>query len=70
MNYERFAGICKQTAGRLNEAWGELTDDPERAADGRRAQAVGAAQQRKGHSREESARQLREFLQRNRNWRF
>lgn len=70
MNYERFAGICKETMGRMNEAWGELTGDPQRAADGRRAQIAGAAQKRKGHSREESARQLRDFLQRNRNWHF
>lgn len=70
MNYERFTGICKQAAGRLNEVWGELTGDPLRAADGRRAQIAGVAQQRKGWSREESAHQLREFLQRNRHWHF
>lgn len=70
MNYERFTGICKQAAGRMNEVWGELTGDPLRAADGRRAQIAGAAQKRTGLFKEESARQLHDFLQRHRNWRF
>lgn len=70
MNYEQFKGICKHAAGRMNEVWGELTGDPQRAAHGRRAQIAGTAQMHKGHAREESARQLREFLRRNRNWHF
>lgn len=70
MNYERFTGICKQAAGRINEVWGELAGDPQRAADGRRAQIAGIAQQRKGRFKEEAAHQLREFLLRNRHWHF
>ncbi len=70
MNGERFAGVCRQIAGRMNETWGELTGDPLRVAAGRRAQIVGKAQQRRGIANEESARQLRDFLHRNRNWRF
>jgi len=68
MNGERFAGICRQFAGRINETWGELTGDPLRAAAGRRAQIFGKAQQRSGTAKEESTRQLRDFLHRNRNW--
>jgi uncharacterized protein YjbJ (UPF0337 family) len=70
MNGERLAGICRQFAGRMNAAWGELTGDPVRAAAGRRGQIVGKTQQRSGIARQQSARQLREFLHRNRNWHF
>ena len=70
MNGERFAGICLQFAGRMNETWGELTGDPLRAATGRRAQIFGKAQQRSGIAKEDSARQLRDFLIRNRDWYF
>ena len=70
MNGEQFAGICRQFAGRLNEAWGELTGDPLRSAAGRRDQIFGKAQQRSGIAKEESARQLSDFLTRNRDWYF
>ena len=70
MNAERFAGICRQFAGRMNEVWGELTGDPVRAAAGKRAQIFGKAQQRSGIAKEDSARQLRDFLTRNRHWYF
>ena len=68
MNAERFAGICQQFAGKMNQTWGELAGDPTRVAAGRRAQIFGKAQQRSGIAKEDSARQLREFLTRNRNW--
>ncbi|OGA06646.1 MAG: hypothetical protein A3H33_14490 [Betaproteobacteria bacterium RIFCSPLOWO2_02_FULL_65_20] len=68
MNGERFAGICLQIAGRMNEAWGELTGDPLRAAAGRRDQSFGKAQQRSGMAKEESNRQMSDFLTRNRDW--
>jgi len=70
MNAERFAGICQQFAGKMNQTWGELAGDPTRVAAGRRAQIFGKAQQRSGIAKEDSARQLREFLARNRNWYF
>ncbi len=68
MNLEQFAGICRQVAGRMNETWGDLTGDPLRAAAGRRAQIFGKAQQRGGIAKEDSARQMSDFLHRNRNW--
>jgi len=70
MNGEQFAGICKQFAGRLNEAWGNLTDDALRTAAGRRGQAVGRAQQRSGLATEKSEREINDFLTRNRDWYF
>lgn len=68
MTRERFAGICQQFAGTINETWGELTGDPLRAAAGRRARIYGKAQRRNALAKEESTRQLRDFLHRNRNW--
>ncbi|MDP1717716.1 MAG: hypothetical protein Q8L40_06535 [Burkholderiales bacterium] len=68
MNRDRFAGICQQLGGRLNEIRGELTNDPLRVAAGRRAQIFGKARQRSGVSKEESTHQLKDFLHRNRNW--
>ncbi len=68
MNTERYAGICRQFAGRISETWGELTGDPLRAAAGRRAQIYGKAQQRSAIAKERSNLQLKDFLHRNRNW--
>jgi uncharacterized protein YjbJ (UPF0337 family) len=70
MTLERFNGICLQIAGRLNEALGELTGDPARRAEGQRTRINAIWQQRKALDKEESARQLRDFVQRNRNWHF
>ena len=70
MNREQFAGICRQFSGKINEAWGELAGNPQRATAGRQSQIAGKTQQRNGLSNEESARQLREFLHRNRKWNF
>jgi len=68
MNWDRFAGLCRHCAESMNEALGELTRDPLRVADGRRGQIMAKNQQRNGIEKEESARQLTDFLQRNRNW--
>ena len=70
MNGERFAGIWLQLAGRMNETWGELTGDPLRAATGRRDQIFGKARQRSGIAKEDSERQMTDFLTRNRDWYF
>lgn len=68
MNLERFSGICRQFMEGINETLGELTCDPLRTAAARRGQIAAKNQQRRGMENEESARQLKEFLQRNRNW--
>jgi len=68
MNAQRFEGICRQFAGMLTQAWGELSGDSLRADAGRRDRIFGKTQERSGIAIEESARQLKDFLQRNRNW--
>lgn len=68
MNRHRVQGNWKQFSGRLKEQWGRLARDPERVLAGRRDQIAGRALERYGISKEQSARQLRDFLKRNRNW--
>jgi uncharacterized protein YjbJ (UPF0337 family) len=68
MNQDRFAGICKKIVGYLEVRWGLLTNDPQAIAAGSRDQRTGKNLERIGISRENAARQLDEFLKRNRNW--
>lgn len=70
MSKKRFTGICLQLAGKMNEAWGEWTDDSQRSADGRRDQVIGKAQQAAAVEQEAAARQLAEFRHDHRNWFF
>jgi len=68
MNWDRVEGSLKQFGGKVNEQWGRLTHDPQREFAGRRDQFLGKNQERYGVAKEEAARQLRDFLDRNRNW--
>ena len=68
MNGDRFAGALKQLGGRVNEQWGRLTENPEREGRGKRAQYTGKTQERYGVSKEQAARQLKDFQDRNSNW--
>lgn len=70
MNRERFAGICLQMVGKLNEAWGEWSGDTRRSADGRRDQVIGKARQAGAMECEQANRQLAEFHDHHRNWFF
>ncbi|MCX7157398.1 MAG: general stress protein CsbD [Rhodocyclales bacterium] len=65
---ERIECMCRQFAGWMKQAWGERIDDPLRAAAGRRDRIIGRLQRESGIEREQSARQLKEFRQLNRNW--
>ena len=68
MNGDRFAGALRQLAGRVNEQWGKFTENPEREGRGKRAQYTGKTQERYGVSKEQAARQLKDFQDRNSNW--
>jgi uncharacterized protein YjbJ (UPF0337 family) len=70
MNRARFAGICRQLGGAINQTWGELSGDLIREAAGRRAQIIGKAQQVSVIEQEASVRQLKDFRHHNRNWNF
>jgi uncharacterized protein YjbJ (UPF0337 family) len=68
MNRDRIAGNFKQFGGKLRQQWGRLTHDDTGVDAGKRDQLAGSIQARHGRSQEEAERQLREFLDRNRNW--
>ena len=68
MNQDRFAGIWKQFRGKLNERWGKLANNPLVVTAGTLDQFDGRIQERYGVSKEAAARQLKDFLDRNRNW--
>ena len=68
MNQARFAGILKQFKGTMTERWGKLTNNAVLATTGARDYRAGRIQEQYGISKEEAARQLKDFLDRNRNW--
>jgi uncharacterized protein YjbJ (UPF0337 family) len=68
MNQDRIAGVCKQFSGTMKQGWGKLTDNPLLVTAGTRDQLAGKIQERYGVSKEQAARQLKDFFERNRNW--
>ena len=68
MNRDQWEGNWKQFSGKVNEQWGRLTGDTQLQFDGRRDQLRGRIQERYGISKERAARQLKDFLDQNRNW--
>jgi uncharacterized protein YjbJ (UPF0337 family) len=68
MNQDRCAGIWKQFAGALKQKWGEQTHNQLLAIAGTRDQLAGRVRERYGVSKEDSARQLKVFRERNRRW--
>ena len=68
MNRDRVEGNWKQISGRVRAQWGRLTGDDSAVNAGKRDQLAGSIQELHGLSKEESERQLKDFLYRNRNW--
>lgn len=68
MNHDRLQGVCMQLRGRIKESWGALADDPYRVAEGVRERLDGRIREQRGIAQQEAARQLREFMNRNRRW--
>jgi len=68
MNRDRIEGNLKQFSGKLKEQWGKLTHDDFVVDSGKRDQLAGSIQVRHGNSQEEAERQVRDFLDRNRDW--
>lgn len=68
MNQDRIEGLLKQVRGSLREHWGALTSDRLSVVAGRCERLAGLAQARRGSEKEQAARQLKEFLRRNRLW--
>ena len=70
MNQDRFEGIWKQLRGKVKGRWGKLTNNPLVVTAGTRDQRAGEIQERYRVVKEKAARQLNDFLDRNRNWDF
>jgi uncharacterized protein YjbJ (UPF0337 family) len=68
MNTEQISRAMRQFSGVLTEIWGDLTGDALRSEAGRRIQFAARNELRNAVSSEQSAREMREFLHRNRNW--
>ena len=68
MNRDRLEGKWKQFSGNVREQWGRLTDDRLSILAGQHNRDAGKIQERYGIYKEENARQLRDFLHRNRDW--
>lgn len=62
MNWDQVAGNWGQMKGRVQEKWGELTDDEIDQIEGRRDQLAGKIQERYGVAREEAHKQIDEWL--------
>ncbi|MCD2513959.1 CsbD family protein [Comamonas endophytica] len=70
MNEDRVSGNWKQFKGKIREQWGKLTDDDLDVVAGKRDQFIGRIQERQGVAKEEAETQLRDWQQRNPDFRF
>lgn len=70
MNRDRVEGGLKLLGGKLKEQWCKLIGDDFGVDAGKHDQLAGSMQVRHGNSKEETERQLRDFLYRNRDWDF
>jgi uncharacterized protein YjbJ (UPF0337 family) len=68
MNRDRIEGVWKQLQGRLRQRWGVLTSSRLSGLAGAQRRLAGRIQERCGITKEESQRELKSFLHRNRNW--
>jgi uncharacterized protein YjbJ (UPF0337 family) len=64
MNWDQIAGNWKQFQGKLQEAWGDLTNDDIARIEGNQQQLVGRIQERYGITKEEAERQVDDWLRR------
>jgi uncharacterized protein YjbJ (UPF0337 family) len=59
MDKDRIKGRAKDVAGRVREAWGALTNDPEDKLEGEATQVEGKIQEKFGYFKDE-ARKIRD----------
>ena len=68
MNRDRLQGIWKQYKGSAKQCWGTLSGDSNVLATGLRDMRDGRIEERCGIAKEQTYRQLQDFISRNRNW--
>ncbi len=61
MNSDQFEGKWKQMKGAVKEKWGKLTNDDLDVINGKQDQLVGKIQERYGLTKEEAAKQFKDW---------
>ena len=61
MNWDQIEGKWKQMKGSVKQKWGKLTDDDLDVIAGKQEQLAGRIQERYGITKEEAAKQVREW---------
>ena len=61
MNWDRIEGNWTQIKGKVQEQWGELTDDDFDVIAGKRDQLAGKIQERYGIARDKAEEQVRDW---------
>ena len=61
MNWDQIEGKLKQMKGSVKQKWGKLTDDDLDVIAGKQDQLAGKIQERYGITKEEAAKQVREW---------
>lgn len=61
MNWDTIEGNWKQFRGKVEQKWGELTDDDLDVIDGKRTELIGRIQERYGKTREDVEREVLEW---------
>jgi len=69
MNWDIVEGNWKQFKGKAKEQWGKLTDDDLDVIAGKRDQLAGRVQEAYGLSKDEAEKQIRDWEDRNKDWR-
>jgi uncharacterized protein YjbJ (UPF0337 family) len=62
MNRDILQGQWKELRGKLQKAWGDLTDDDLDRIDGRRTELEGTLQKKYGYTKERAAREVDDFI--------
>ena len=64
MNWDRIQGNWKQLKGKVQQQWGDLTDDDFDVIEGRREELAGKIQERYGISMEVAEREISDWQRR------
>jgi uncharacterized protein YjbJ (UPF0337 family) len=62
MNWDRVEGNWKEFKGKVQQKWGELTNDDLDVVKGKRTELAGRLQQRYGYGRDEADREIDAWL--------
>jgi uncharacterized protein YjbJ (UPF0337 family) len=61
MDSDRIKGTWREIKGKVQERWGELTDDELDMIEGRQEQLVGIIQKHYGYAKEEAEREVEQW---------